>query len=441
MAGLTRRSFLKQSGGAAAALAAGVTIISSRARGANERIGAAVMGVNGRGTSHLEAFTGMADTQVVAICDVDERIWEARAKLVTDRGGAKPKFYADIRQCLEDPAVDVVSIATPNHWHSLGAIWACDADKDVYVEKPCSWCIREGRRLVEIAHRRGRIVQHGTQSRSDPKVRTAIARLHAGEIGKVYMARALCYKPRWSIGFKEPKAPPAELHWDLWLGPAPEQPYHENLVHYNWHWFWDFGNGDIGNQGVHQMDVARWGLGKGLPVQVQCGGGRLGYKDQGQTPNTELATFTYDDGSLLVFEVRGLPSNDEGGDKVGNLFYGAGDDPARSGFMVSGDGYQGHFDYNGETAEKAGLELPPVGGSGTPDPFANFIEAVRSRRREDLNAEVLEGHLSAALCHLANIAYRVGRALKFDPETETFPGDEEANALLTRPYREPFTVR
>ncbi|NQT82478.1 hypothetical protein HQ563_05620 [bacterium] len=260
------------------------------------------------------------------------------------------------------------------------------------------------------------------------------------------MSRGLCYKPRHSIGFRPNEPVPDKLHYDLWLGPAPLQPYNGNLVHYNWHWFWDFGNGDMGNQGVHQMDIARWGLNKGLPVKITAAGGRFGYvdvkdlegnrvdRDQGQTPNTEICTYTYDDGTLLVFETRGRFTNDEDGVKIGNLFYGS------EGYMA---GTTAKFGFGGKPYRgrpKDQIELGPVGGNGKGSHFQNWIDAVRSRRVEDLNADVLEGHLSAALCDLGNIAYRLGRSLVFDPKTETFPGDAEANKLLKRDYRHPFVI-
>jgi predicted dehydrogenase len=297
--------------------------------------------------------------------------------------------------------------------------------------------------MVEAAETYGRIVQVGCQSRSSGQVRDAIGRMYAGQLGKVYMARALCYKPRGSIGLKEPSDPPEGVDFNLWLGPAPQQPFHGNLVHYNWHWFWDFGNGDLGNQGVHQMDIALWGLQKGLPVKVYATGGRFGYEDQGETPNTEICTFEYDDGTQLVFEVRGHYTNGEAGviqgnqvaeTRIGNLFYGS------EGWMASSDGYKTHLGHKGELAPAFEGELPPVGGAGAGDHFANFINAVRSRKVEDQNAPVMAGHLSAALCHLANISYRLGRSLKFDPEKERFVGDDEANKLLTRKYRAPFVI-
>jgi len=438
---INRRDFLKKTGTAAIG-AAGLTILrGNQAVAQNDTIGVGVAGINGRGQGHIKEFCGIEGVRVVALCDPDSRIFESRSKIVEDSQGHTPTCYQDVREMLDDDEIDAVSIATCNHWHSLITVWACQAGKDVYVEKPISHNIFEGRKAVEAARKYDRIVQGGHQSRSSGGTRDAVARVQAGQLGgPCFMARGLCYKPRGSIGFKEHKDAPETLDFDLWLGPAPDQPYHENIVHYNWHWFWDFGNGDLGNQGVHQMDIARWGLGKGLPVRVQSMGGRLGYEDQGETPNTQMVTMQYEDGTVLAFEVRGLPTNDEGGtrtgSKVANLFYGP------DGWMSSTDGYTAHIGYDekGEAAED--LDLPPQPGTGTGSHFQNFIDAVRSRNPEDLNCEIEEAHLSAACCHLANIAYRVGETLEFDPEEEKFGGEyaKEANKLLGRDYRKPFVV-
>jgi predicted dehydrogenase len=356
-----------------------------------------------------------------------------------------------------------VLLATPNHWHALQAIWACQAGKDAYIEKPCSHNVHEGRILVEAAKKHNRIVQHGTQSRSSGGWSKTAREIAAGNRGKLVISRGTCFKRRGSIGAKEPTPAPSGLDFNVWLGPAADQPHHGNLVHYNWHWFWDFGNGDIGNQGVHQMDIARWMIpGATLPKSVVSVGGRFGYTDQGQTPNTQLTIFDYGE-TLLVFEVRGLPT--QGG--VGN---------------------DQVFDKNASASPKEVSQHPgvksPTADRGPGDIFANFIHAVRSRKSEDLDAHVLEGHYSSALCHLANVSYRlgrnepfdaktnsfaesketseyfakmkehlkdngvnleettyrVGRKLTIDPATETIVGDPEANALLTRNYRAPFTV-
>ena len=448
MRAMNRREFLRQGAKSAAGVAMAVAAVRTRqsAYAANDEIAVAVVGVHGRGRDHVKELCEIDGVRVIALCDPDERVFGAPSATVKAKYGTEPKGYPDIRDLLADKNLHAISIATTNHWHSLATVWACQAGKDVYVEKPASWCVWEGRKMVEAARKYKRMVQVGTQSRSERDWRDAISRLHAGEIGKPYMARGLCYKRRDSIGFRPDEAVPTGVHYELWLGPAQMRSYNGNLVHYNWHWFWDFGNGDMGNQGVHQMDIARWGLNKGLPVKITAAGGRFGYvdakdlsgnlvdRDQGETPNTEICAFTYDDGALLVFETRGRFTNDEDGQKTGNLWYGS------EGYMAGTQtklGFDGKA-YRGRPKEQ--IQLGPVGGSGEGNHFKNWINAVRSRKVEDLNADVLEGHLSAALCHLGNIAYRLGRTLTFDPKTETFPGDTEANKLLKRDYRPPFVI-
>jgi predicted dehydrogenase len=436
---LSRRAFLGAS--AAAAIAAGATGRKT-VLGANDRIRVACIGIRGQGGGHIKNFLGMDDCEVVALCDVDQNVLEGRAKGVQEASGKMPKTYRDIRELLADDGIDAVSIAMPNHWHSLATVWACMAGKDVYVEKPLSHNIYEGRQVVAAAEKHGRIVQHGTQRRSDARWIRAFQRMREGVIGDVYMARALCFKPRGSIGMGQEMAPPPHLDWNLWQGPAQERPYmdypdkegdHGIYVHYNWHWFWDYGNGDIGNQGVHQMDIAVWGMDKGMPVKVSSAGGRYTYEDQAETPNTQTTTFTYADGTMSVFEVRGRFTNDEQGTKIGNLFYGS----------------EGHFaegaDFNflnpkGEVIpdDKDLAEMVSVDGN----PFRNFLNAVRSRKQEDVHGTAMDGHISSVHCHLANIAYRVGTTLEFDPATERFTGNgaEAANALLGRDYRQGFEM-
>ncbi len=287
----TRRAFLKASaaGAAAATFVISGTKASGRVIGANDRIRLGVAGIHGRGGSHIDAFAKMEDVDVTYLIDPDSRLFESRTKMVQDRGGTTPKCVQDIRIALEDKQLDAVSVATCNHWHSLITFWACEAGKDVYVEKPCSHNVFEGRQCVKMARKNGCIVQHGTQSRGSSSWAKQVAAIASGKYGKLLVSKAYASKPRWSIGFKDPKDPPPELDFDLWLGPAPKQPYHENIVHYNWHWFWDFGNGEIGNQGVHQMDIARWAIPGGtLPKSVISMGRRWvdaeDFRDQGRRP-------------------------------------------------------------------------------------------------------------------------------------------------------------
>ncbi len=476
MSRISRRRFLQTTAAASSVFplftVAG-TKASGKVLGANDTIRVAVAGINGRGTAHIGSLAGMDGVQVTYLVDPDSRLFDSRSKQVRDRGGNTPRCVQDIRQALDDPQLDAVSIATTNHWHALITVWACQAGKHVYVEKPLSHNVFEGRKAVEAARKYQRVVQHGTQQRSSGGRAKEIAAVQSGKYGKLLVSKGYCCKDRWSIGFKEPGSPPSGLDFNLWLGPAPQQPYHGNLVHYNWHWFWDFGNGDIGNQGVHEMDVARWAIpGATLPTRVWSLGGRFGYTDQGQTPNTQMAVFEFGD-VLLVFEVRGLVGSRVNiPRRVDNEFY------TTEGRIHAGKFYP----RNGGSPES----LADLGGSVKPGgPFGNFIDAVRSGNYRDLNADVEEGHYSSALCHLANISYRLGeevpydksraaigdnrqvvetfenlaenlgqaaqlklqdiryrlgRLLQLDPATERFVNDAQANELLTRPYRPPFVV-
>ncbi len=425
---VTRRRFLGASAGAvvvAGAMGRGTVF------GANDRVGVGVVGINGRGGGHIGGFTDLEGSEVAALCDCDRRVLERRSTEIEEKTGKKPKTYVDMRDMFEDSDVDAVSFATPNHWHTLGSVWACQAGKDVYVEKPLSHELWEGRQLVETAAKYGRVVLHGTQSRSDPGWVRAIGRLRAGEIGEIYMARALCFKRRNSIGFKQPEPPPEHLDWNLWQGPAQERPYCANYVHYNWHWFRAYGNGDLGNQGVHQMDIALWGLGKGFPKRVSSMGGRYGYEDQGETANTQVCNYLYDGGKLLVFEVRGRYTNDEAGVMIGNLFYGS------EGYMAD----KKLYDKNGkEIPDKE--HIPIAESEVTGNHFATFVKAVKTRKPADIHGTALDGHIASGHCHLGNISYRLGAELHFDAAAERFVGDGagRANGMLKRDYREPFVV-
>ena len=470
-----RRDFLKSSVAAGAAFstfAISGTKSSGNVLGSNERINVAVAGIHGRGKSHMGAFAKMKGVQVSYLIDPDSRLFKDGVKRISDTGGNTPKTVQDARTALEDSNVDVVSVATPNHWHSLMTVWSCQAGKDVYVEKPLSHNIFEGRKCVEAARKFKRMVQHGTQQRSSSSRAREIAVVHSEKYGKLLVSKGYCCKPRWSIGEKPKGSPPDGLNFDVWLGPAPEQDYHGNLVHYNWHWFWDTGNGDTGNQGVHEIDVARWAIKGGtLPKKVWSMGGRFGYKDQGQTPNTHLTVFDYG-GPLVLFETRGLVGKHKNLPRaVRNEYY------TTEGMILNGKFYP----KNGGKPESIGGPDVKVTDGG---PFGSFITAVRSRKVEDLNADVLEGHYSSALCHLSNISYRLGkparfdgntkalggnkqvveafemvqenvrtvgvkleestyqlgRTLEFDPKSEKFIGDKKADQLLTRNYRKPFIV-
>jgi predicted dehydrogenase len=484
---LTRRDFLKTS------LLAGGTLslpahLWSQAGGANSDIRVAVVGFGGRGQSHISAFSKLPGVRLVALCDADEKILQRSVRSLEDKG-TKVEGYRDVRKLLENKDVDVITTATPNHWHSLITIWSCQAGKDVYVEKPVSHNVYEGRKCVEAARKYNRIVQTGTQSRSNEALRQALAWVKEGNLGKIQISRALCYKRRPSIGKVDgPQPIPPEIDYELWCGPAEKLPLMRKRLHYDWHWVWNTGNGDLGNQGIHQMDIARWALGKPeLSPMVFSIGGRLGYIDDGETANTQMVVHSYGD-ALLIFEVRGLPSK-----LVSAAEPGKKDDQPRE----TMDKYRGQsigniveceggylsgttaFDKDGKKIKTFNDKSDEEGGH-----FGNFIKAVRSRNRADLHADILEGHLSSALCHTGNISYRLGKqaspeelqealkqdaaaqetlarmeehlaangvdikktqltigpVLRMDPKKEQFLDSPKASALLTRNYRAPFVV-
>jgi predicted dehydrogenase len=464
---MDRRHFLVGSAAALGTLGAARVSLSSP----NETVRVACVGLRGRGKAHLSAYPKMPNVTVAAICDIDDDVLAGAAKALESHGLPAAKQYKDIRKLLEDKSIDVVSIATPNHHHTLQTIWSCQAGKDVYVEKPCSYNMFEAKQIVAAARRYNRMVQQGTQSRSSVALQEAVKRMRDGELGEVYMARGLCFKWRDTINHTPDGPVPAGVDYDLWLGPAPKRPFSKNRFHYNWHWFWDYGNGDLGNQGIHEVDVARWGLGVRYPTKVSAIGGHFMFDDDQETPNTLNAAYEFDDGGkkkMMEFEVRHWISNNEatisefdgppsglqataaqaaaqtgnvqtahaasaraarktGRNTIGNIFYGS------KGYLaVVGSGkYQ--------TWMGPGQEPGPSGNKGG-DHFANFIDAVRERKRETLNAEIEEGAISTTLVHLANISYRLGRTIRFDAASYSCPGDEEATRMFTRDYREPFVV-
>jgi len=473
---LTRRSFIKNT-----ALGAGVLGLSARSwakvPGANDDIRMAVIGFHGRGGDHIKAWTTTKGVRLTALCDVDSNVLDAEVKRLAAKG-TKVESYQDIRKLLESNNVDAISIATPNHWHALASVWGMQAGKDVYVEKPVSYDVWEGEQMVEAARRYKKIVQAGTQSRSSHGIKEAVEWVQKGNLGKIRVARGLCYKPRPSIGLTEgPQKIPATVNNDLWCGPAPLIAPHRQKFHYDWHWFWDYGAGDLGNQGVHEMDVARWFLGeKTVSPRVLAVGGRLGYKDDAETPNTLIAFHDYE-AAPLIMEVRGLP--EKAGSKDMDKYKGG-----RVGIVVECEGgYVLVPDYNQASVfDKEGTEIQHFKGSVSH--FENFIKAVRSRNESELNAPIREGHLSAALCHTSNISYRLGSTasaeaireqikgdpdalptfnrmaehlaannvdldktpatlgmvLKMDRGSEQFSGDKKATSLLHRAQREPFVI-
>ena len=464
------------------ALAAGAVSLSARSwsqvAGANNDIRVAVVGFNGRGHDHIKEWRRADGVRLTALCDVDRHVLEPEIKRSHDKGEALAG-YTDIRKLLEDKNVDAISIATPNHWHALATVWGIQAGKDVYVEKPISYDIWEGRQMIAAAHRNHKIVQAGTQSRSSTGIQEAVAWVQQGNIGKILVSRGLCYKPRPSIGKTEgPQPVPASVDYDLWCGPAPLNPPRRKKFHYDWHWFWAYGAGDLGNQGVHEMDVARWFLGEqAVSPRILSIGGRLGYVDDAETPNTLIAFHDYAKAPLIM-EVRGLPEK-AGSKEMDNY------KNASVGVVIECEG--GHVlvpNYNSAHAfDKDGQPIKSF--SGATSHFANFIQAVRSRREADLHANIVEGHHSTALCHTSNISYRLGSrrppeeireqikgdaealrtynrmaehlaannvdlaktpatlgaVLKMNPENEQFEGNKEATDLLRRSPREGYQIK
>jgi predicted dehydrogenase len=401
-------------------------------RGAiDRRVTVGLIGAGGMGSNHLRMLSKRSDVEIAFVCDVDrDRLAEAAA--VVEKGSTRaPKAVKDLREVLDDRRVEAVWIATPDHWHAPAAILALDAGKHVYVEKPCCHNLREGRRMVEAVARSGRCLQVGTQSRSTAVVQEAIAKVRGGAIGEVLVAKAWNSQRRRSIGRTKPSTAPAQLDFDLWLGPAPAVPYRSNLLPGIWRWWYDFGCGDIGNDGVHDIDVACWGLGVNThPARVACLGGKSYFDDDQQFPDTQYAVFEYPDAAgpgrakQLIFEQRIWSPYVQEGYENGAAFYGT------EGQLVIGHsvGWTLYGPKNKKIAERKGpADLPAH--------HQNFLDCVRGESKE-LNADVIAGHHSAALVHLANIAARVGRVLNFDPRTETIRGDDEAAALLGRRYRE-----
>jgi predicted dehydrogenase len=403
---VSRRGFLVKSvaGGVAAhAVLKGSAL--AQPIGANDAVRVAVVGLHGKGAHHIQMLKAIPGVRITALCDVDSAVLEQRAgELAADK--IQVAKYADVRKLLESKDVDAITIATPNHWHSLIAIWACQAGKDVYVEKPISHNVWEGRKLVEAAAKYNRIVEAGTQSRSDEALLELAADVRAGKLGRILRARGFCYKRRESIGKVDgPQPIPASVNYDLLCGPAPLAPLRRRQLHYDWHWFWATGNGDIGNQGIHEMDVCRWMLGEEkLPPRVFSIGGRFGYVDDGETPNTQISVLDYA-AAPLIFEVRGLPKKTGAGYE--DHYRGV-----RIGYVIEGENLSfAGAGGGGWTYDRDGKKVKQYSSTGGDKHMENFIQVVRSRKQQDLKAPVAGGHTSSALCHLANISYQLGTAV------------------------------
>ena len=443
----TRRQFTQ-------AVSAAIATSQFPILGANDRVNLGIVGLGSRGNDHMNYYGELGDSvKMVAICDAQQAARERASAKIEKAHGYKPTEYSDMRKLFESKDVDAVSMPLPNHWHALATIWACQAGKDVYIEKPASHNIYEGQKMVEAARKYKRMVQVGSQSRTIPHKVKAVQLVRDGAIGKLYQVKGICYRRRFSIGHYENEAVPAGVNWDQFLGPAPMRPFNKNRFVYNWHWMWDTGNGDVGNQGVHEMDTGLAGIARpDWPTSVVSTGGKFVWQDDQETPNTLFTSFNFGD-MQYNFEVRNLPTPTEAlaplkPNYVGNIFMG------EKGFIVvDHEGYQMYHSsgamISGEAARGAaagGQEKyikddseKPSGELTTPH-MKNFIDAVKSRDLKSLHAEVEIGVRSAAFCHLANIAYRANRMLKLDPKTGAAIGDEEVSAMYTRDYREPYVV-
>ncbi len=464
-----RREFLKKSVVATAGISIGAMGFSARSYGniigANERINVASIGIRNFGyhtlIKQICELKDKQNVQITTLCDVDEQLFAERNKFVFEKTGIKPKNEGDMRKVYEDKDIDAVFIATPNHWHALATIWACQAGKHVYVEKPVSHNIFEGRKIIEAANKYGVCVQAGMSRRANSNNQEAIKLLHDGGIGDVYLARVVCFKQRDSIGMGPDSKAPESLNYDMWLGPASYQPYNEKKLHYNNHWFWNTGNGDIGNQAVHQLDLARWGLNKMYqhPESAHSVGGIFGYTENKdlesdfnlygsvatfdsnisfqETPNTMTSLFQYNDGKIIEAEVRGRYTRGEGtmGIHIGNFFFGT------EGCLEM-DGYK-HWRAFRKNEEKPFAGSEQKNGNTNlwhDENISNFLDAIRSGDKSSLINNIRNGHYSAAMPHLANISYRLGRKLKFSGDNERFVGDTEADLMLTREYRGEYVI-
>jgi predicted dehydrogenase len=471
---MNRRKFIRNTTATSIAVTSMPTILTGNSwRGANDRVRVAQIGIHGFGQHHIGQYNALPNAEVAAICDVDANLFAGVIKKhFAEKGLKNPKTYQDLRKLFEDKDIDAVSITIPNHWHTLAALWAIQSGKHVSVEKPCCHTFFEGQKLVEFAENSNLIVQDGAEQRSNPCGQTMAEYLHTGKMGEVYLAKGICYKRRDSIG-TYPDGPVQEgekfafsvnsknyepaytakylsnVDYDLWQGPAPKQPFNRNRFHYNWHWNWLYGNGDMGNQGVHEMDVARWGLGVSLPTRIATSGAQVMFEDMQNTPNVMMALFEFpnpagkgDKKKMLQFEVRHWDHNPEGaaapaGDNaggymtsstntVGNLFYGS------KGYMAKQ--VENWQVFNGTSRERGDS------GEGLGNHFQDFVNAIQAGDQKLAKGDIREGFYSCALIHLANISYRLGRSLDFDPDTMKFINDAEADAMLTKEYRGPYQL-
>ena len=389
---------------------------------ANERVRVAVIGLRNRGTDLVRLFAANPGAQVAAVCDVDDAMFRKPVEAVQAITKTAPPIEKDFRRLLDDKSIDAVAIATPDHWHGMLTVLACQAGKDVYVEKPASHNVVEGRRMVEAARKYNRVVQLGTQRRSTPYFREAIEHVRSGAIGKVAMARAWNHQKRVSIGHGEPGPVPAGIDYAMWQGPAADRPYHANRLHYHWHWFWNWGTGELGNNGIHGVDVARWGLGVDAPLAVSSGGGKYVFDDDQETPDTQTTLWEFP-GTCIAYEHRIWSNHGTEGELFGVAFYGD-----KGTLIIDGKGWR---------VEQGDGAIGKASVDGQAHHVQNFLDCVKSRQKPD--ADIETGHLSTRLCHLGNIAFRTGKKLTFDAEHESFH-DAQADSLLSRDYSKRFEM-
>ena len=421
---MPRRSFVAGSSLLAASVASSG---ASAAADSNDKVRVCVIGVRGRGMGLATNFASNPNSVVTQICDVNENLFADTVKKLRDIQGVEPKPVQDLRRVMDDKSIDAIAVATPDHWHALATIWGCQAGKHVYVEKPISNNVFEGWQEIQAARKYDRLVQVGTQSRSMPHYREAIEYLRSGKLGKVHAAKAWNSQLRRRVNAVADSAVPKGIDWDIWQGPAPEHPYNENRYTYGWRWLWDYGTGDMGNDGVHDLDIARWGLGVDYPTAVQCMGAKLQFDgDIQETPDTQYVTFNFPENKVLIYEQRLWSPYHQEGFENGVAFYG------NSGYMLIGRAAwkvveKGNKVVIDRTADRS--DMPHI---------ENFVSAIKSKG--SLNCDIEEGYKSTLLAHLGNLAFRLGKPLSFDPATQTFVGDPDANAYLKRAGRKPFVI-
>jgi len=420
MSAVNRRRFITTSAATVGTLSA--LSAAGAADQPNEKIVVAVMGLRNRGKDLVGAFSGMDDVEVACLCEVDENVVGPAQKVLAGRKRREARVEKDIRRVLEDKNINAVVVATPDHWHALATVWACQAGKHVYVEKPISHNLVEGRRMVEAARRHNRIVQVGTQRRSAPDSASALGLVRSGKLGKIPFAKTWIAGHRPSIGRPADSPVPKGVDYDLWQGPAPARPFNRNRFHYEWHWFWDYGTGELGNNGIHGLDLARWLLNLDAPLRISAGGGKFFYDDDRQTPDTQVVTYDFP-GCSVVWEHRIWSRTGCEGQGFGVILYG------ENGTLM--------FDNHGWHVQD-GITASDKSGEMQRAHVRNFLDCVKNGRRP--NADIEDGHKSTRLCHLGNIAYRTGRAIRFDGKTETCGTDAEANRMLGRTYRKPFVL-